>query len=336
MKSHKRQHFVPQCYLRAWCDPNTPSGQEPYVWLFNKDGSGPKRKAPENIFHETDLYTIHQVDGGRDLVLEHGLAGLESEFVAVRDAKLAKGEKITVREHVMLCAFIAAAHARTPAERDHHGGQWAKVLEKMERMKEWAKTATPEQKRAASTIASGSGPSLGYDDVKLLAEKPLQTMLPPMVGEATPLLVRLDFLVFVSSGSAFITSDHPCVWFDPEGYKRPPMYQAPALIYKSIEITLPVSPRQLILLNRRGFSGYRDAPERVVDEYNRRTRFQCAEYFVSNSSATKAIWFDPGVEPEDSWRKRNPERRPLKPPPRTASSRRREGPLAGPALPEPR
>jgi len=48
------------------------------------------------------------VDGGRDLVLEHGLAGLESEFAAVRDAKLAKREKITVREHVMLCARPSA------------------------------------------------------------------------------------------------------------------------------------------------------------------------------------------------------------------------------------
>jgi len=56
----------------------------------------------------------------------------------------------------------------------------------------------------------------------------------------------------------------------------------------------------------------------MVDEFNRRTRFQCSEYFVSNSNATKPIWFDPGVEPEDSWRKRNPERRPLTPPPRMA------------------
>ncbi len=309
MKSHKRQHFVPQCYLRAWCDPSTPSGQEPYVWRFNKDGS------PENLFHETDLYTIHRADGGRDLVLERGLAGLESEFAAVRDAKLSKREKITVREHVMLCAFIAAARARTPAQRDHLGGQWSKILERMERIKEWAKTATPEQMRAASSIASGSGPSLGYDDVKRLAEKPMQTMLGPVVEEVTFLLMPLDFLVLVSVGSAFITSDHPCVWFDPEGYKRPPMYQAPALIYESIEITLPVSPRQLILLNRRGLSGYFDAPERVIDEYNRRTRFHCTEYFVTDSNATKAVWFDRGVEPEDSWRKRNPERQPLKPPP---------------------
>ena len=315
MASHKKQHFVPQSYLRAWCDPSTPAGQEPYVWLFNKDGTGARRKAPENVFHETDLYTIHRADGERDLVLEHGLAGLESEFALMRDAKLSKREKLTAREHVLLCAFIAAAQARTPAQRDHLKEQWAKVLEKMDRMMEWAKTATPEQKRAASFMGGGSGRRLDYEDVKRLAEKPMETMLVPQIQAAAPLLTRLGCLVLTSAQPEFITSDYPCVWFDPEAYKRPPIYQAPALMYESIEISLPVSPRQLILLNRRGRSGYLDVPERVVDEFNRRTRFQCAEYFVSSSSATKPIWFDPGVEPEDSWRKRNPERRPLKPPP---------------------
>lgn len=83
------------------------------------------------------------------------------------------------------------------------------------------------------------------------------------------------------------------------------MYQAPALIYPSIEITLPISPRQMILLNRRGLLGYFDAPEHMVDEYNRRTRFHCTKHFVSDSNPTKPIWFERGVEPEDSWHKQH-------------------------------
>lgn len=69
MRTHEKQHFVPQAYLRAWCDPTTPDGQEPYVWRFNKDGSDARRKAPAKIFRETDMYTIPLPGGGRDLVL---------------------------------------------------------------------------------------------------------------------------------------------------------------------------------------------------------------------------------------------------------------------------
>ena len=240
---------------------------------------------------------------------------MESAFASIRDTKFARREKITVREHVMLCAFIAAAHARTPAQRDHLGGEWAKVLELMERIKECAETASPEQLRAMGSVMPGSGPRIGYEDVKEVVEHPMQTMLVPEVQALTPLLAKLDMLVLnCSSEPGFITSDHPCVWFDSEAYKRPPLYRAPALAYESIEISLPISPCQMILLNRRGLSGYVDVAESRVDECNRRTRFGCSEYFVSSSNATKPIWFDPGVEPEDSWRKRNPERPPLRGP----------------------
>lgn len=310
-RGHKKQHFVPQSYLKAWCDPNTPVGQTPYVWVFTKDGANRRRRAPANIFHETDLYTIQRADGERDLQLEHGLAGLESAFVAIRDATLAEQHEIAPTERLILCAFVAAAHARTPIHRDYQVSQWAKVLDKMDRMKKWAETATPEQKRRAGAFnripGKKPGPRFGYEDVAHFVEKPMESMLRPQIGAETALLMRLDLVVLTSSRLSFITSDNPCVWFDAEGYKRPPMFQGPALMYESIEISLPVSPRQLILLNRRGQSGYVDVPEGVVDEYNRRTRFLCSEYFVGDSETTKPVWFDPGEEPEDSWRKLHPE-----------------------------
>ena len=38
MSKHKKQHFIPRSYLESWCDPKTPHGQNPYIWLFSKDG----------------------------------------------------------------------------------------------------------------------------------------------------------------------------------------------------------------------------------------------------------------------------------------------------------
>ena len=77
---HKRQHWIPRSYLNAWCDPATPKEHQPYVWRFEKDGTSRARKSPKNIFHATDLYTIHLSDGTRELSIEHGLSELESEF----------------------------------------------------------------------------------------------------------------------------------------------------------------------------------------------------------------------------------------------------------------
>jgi hypothetical protein len=52
----KAQHWITKSYLDAWIAPSTPPHQEGYVWLFNKNNEPPKKKAPHNIFKETDFY----------------------------------------------------------------------------------------------------------------------------------------------------------------------------------------------------------------------------------------------------------------------------------------
>ena len=123
-----------------------------------------------------------------------------------------------------------------------------------------------------------------------------------MITAVAPLLTRLDFAILYSeSEQGFITSDCPCVWFDPEAYKRPPLYRGPALMYETIEITLPISPSQCILLNRQGLNGYIKLDENAVRELNRRHRFYASKSFIVNNSGVDESWFDPGIEPEDSW-----------------------------------
>lgn len=121
------------------------------------------------------------------------------------------------------------------------------------------------------------------------------------MNAAVPLLRALDFAILTTDDSVgFITSDNPCVWCDPLAYKRPPMHRQPALMYESIEITMPVSPKECILLNRQGVNGYRKIPP---DAMNRRTRLFADESFVVNKNVKKDIWFEQGVEPDDSWDK---------------------------------
>ena len=309
---HGKQHFVAQSYLRAWCDPDTPDGQEPYVWRFAKDGTDARRKAPENIFHETDLYTISMPDGERDLRLEQGLSQLEGEFVKIRDSKLARQQALDPHERAILCTFVAATHARTPTQRDHLASMWGQILAKADQVMDWAKTATPAQRRAAEGLPHSTRSererSFSYEDVQALAKKPMQNTLVPMVRAEASHLLELDMLVLAGEEHAFITSDNPCVWFDSEVCKRPPLYQGVGLIYPSIQITLAVSPRQMLLLvHGRGVTSYGTMPGSMVDEMNRRTRAYCSEYFVTNTNATRQIWFDMGVEPEDSRRKLHPE-----------------------------
>lgn len=99
MTEHKKQHFIPEGYLKEWCDPDCPPMHEPYVWRFQKDSKEGQRKAPKNIFRETDMYTIKSVNGDRDLTLERGLSQLESVYCSLRDNKLLRHIPLDPDEH---------------------------------------------------------------------------------------------------------------------------------------------------------------------------------------------------------------------------------------------
>jgi hypothetical protein len=176
--AHKSQHWIPRSYLRAWIDPASPAGQEPFVHVYSKDGGSHRKKAPENLFSATNLYTIKLPDGGRDLRLEHGLADLESGFALLRRDFLRERRKLPALRRVKFMAFVAA-HARTPSFSEHHMRFWRDVQSQGERMERWIETATPQQKQRAASVSfpsSQDGPSLSMENVRQITENPMQSL----------------------------------------------------------------------------------------------------------------------------------------------------------------
>ncbi len=134
----KRQHYVPASYTKAWLDPTAPKTptRTPYVWVFDKDGSNKRNKAPEKIFRETDMYTVELSDGSESLHLENGLAEIESKFTSIRTsmtASMVKGGSIPFRAARIVARAIlkfaperaAASDTAAPATRSIAPPGWA-------------------------------------------------------------------------------------------------------------------------------------------------------------------------------------------------------------------
>lgn len=291
MAKHKRQHFIPSSYLEAWCDPNTPSGQTPYVWRFSKDSNQVTKKAPQKIFYETDMYTIFTPDGNRDLQLEYNLSRVESEFAKLRTRKLKQKQKLTFEEHLVLCMFTAAMFARTKSYAKHQSSQWQRVLDMGEKMQSILDKATPEERKRMPRTPSHNQPgeedqSFSIDEVREIVEKPIQSMLSSYVVQTAPLLYKTPYLILETTNNSFNTSDDPCVWFDPAYYQTPKPFGAGGLISPTLEITLPLSPKQMLLLGiGLQWSGiYIPIDNAMVDDLNKRTRLFSDEFFISNNS----------------------------------------------------
>lgn len=309
IKQHKHQHFVPRCYLKSWHDPEVPPGGRitPYVWQFDKDGSNPRRRAPANLFTETDIYTIERADGERDLRLEHGLQGIEDQFTRIRNLRFARREWPDAEQLLWIHAFVATAQVRTAGMRDFHREQWARLRQMGHDMERTMREATPEQResmaRMGGVMSSDKSAKMTLDDVRAIEANPIQYMVGPVLRTVLPLMGRMHTAVLCTDDDlGFVTTDQPCTWFDPEAYKRPPMLQGAGLGMPAIEVTLPISPGQCLLITHRPeTSGYIDIDGLALTELNRRHIAHCDNHFIARRNEVRPGWFERLPLPDDAW-----------------------------------
>ena len=118
-----------------------------------------------------------------------------------------------------------------------------------------------------------------------------------MKEEAPPLGADADVDLVTDDEVGFITSDAPCVWFNPELRKLPPFYRSPGLGQPDIEVTLPLTPHHMLFISHKKFPFYIDVRQPFVNEANRLVRFHCESEFVSWKGDVRPIWLDRGVMP---------------------------------------
>jgi len=215
----KKQHWVPQSYLKAWCDPEASATHDPYVWCFSKDGKEVKKRAPKNLFLQNEFYTIHLDDGARDLTVEHGLAGLEDAFVSLRDGRLSKRSVLSPEEDLLLRAFAGAMKSRTRGHLQHMQRQFKSALDMGESVRQQMLARSPSERIGMAPSLGPMDPesSMTLEELRELAEGSVGPMVVAEVQVQLPILSQMNLAVLCTDEPlGFITSDMPCAWFDPK------------------------------------------------------------------------------------------------------------------------
>jgi len=274
MSEPKTQHVIPQCYLKQFVDPKTPAGQEPYVWIFERDSKRGKKRAPKNILTEPDVYTFKVKDAGKDYVLERTLAQIESDYANVFEQSISRKVPLNQKEHAILCAFVAAMLQRTTKQKQH-----------IEHFCDRLKTMVEDMEKA-----HGIAPELS---LQLAQEKENAHKMMIILGlpYTTSILGKMN-LAFLCADrhSSFITSDAPCSLFNPElQWQR---FYGPGLGQKHVEVSMPLSPEICVLFSWvNNVRGYLGIDQDMVHELNRQVFGQSHEYFIANSPRLKRRWF---------------------------------------------
>jgi hypothetical protein len=198
MTQPKSQHIIPKCYLKQFVDPNTPAGQEPYVWIFERGTKKGKKRAPKNVLTETDLYTFRGKDGAKDYTLEKTVSQIESEYASVFDKKISRKLPLDELEHVVLCAFVAAMLQRTLKQKANIEALIDSLISMTEKT-EQAHGLAPKE-------------SLVLKQAKDDAHR---VSIVQSVPDITKILVKMNLAFLCANGrGSFITSDAPCFLFN--------------------------------------------------------------------------------------------------------------------------
>lgn len=288
MAQYKNQHYIPQSYQEAWLDPDTPSGQTPWVWVFPKDGGEPRRKAPIKLFKESDLYTVRKPDGSRDVQLERDLGHLDGDFASLRRDVLEQRGAITEDVKARLAFFAAVMSARVIKERDHQREQWGRIREMAEKMMQGAlrrsERGEPPERGPFSHWSDEDFAKAGIqrtaydpDAMSAMIAQPMPMLLSGTVSGMMPFLLDMHLAILCTdSDPGFITSDAPCARHDGEAQHFVGMGSP------TLEVTLPLSPRQAAMFSWQALDGYLEVPEAKVHLINRRTGAHAYREFISH------------------------------------------------------
>ena len=273
MSHPKQQHYVPQCYLREFVDLNTPPNQEPYVWIFGRGERKGRKKAPPNIFTETDLYTIKLKTGEQSYAIEATLSNIESRYADIYRTKIKYHLPLNEDEHIILCAFVSIMLQRTLRQKDNLEHFFNELIEGTERI-ERAHNVEPRQSQGLRRLK---------EDTHKLG---VVQLLPDIVD----LLMNMNVAFLVADkGAKFVTSDDPCNLFNPDlQWQR---FCGLGLAQKKIQVTLPLSPKILLCMSWSNLRGYIFWKKSRVQENNRMVVGSCYKYFVSDCPKPKRTWF---------------------------------------------
>lgn len=298
---YKKQHIIPQSYLAAWTDPQTPANQEPYVWEINKKSLSIRNKSPKNILYEVDFYTTTNEEGGRDVSIEKILSTIEGNFVKVRDNKIFNELPITTQERIEFLTFVAAMHSRTPSSGDRWSYVWNQLLDTVKKFDAiyYDEDYDPSKITAPNPAEIDEGKIFTASDIEEIVDNPITSLFYVNVTREVKLLWELDMAIFITDlPQGYITSDNPVVWADPQRFKRPKQLQGVGLSYPSIEITMPISPSYNLFLNRQGANGYINLQEfgphaniDTVINANQRICQHAKESIVTNENRILWKWF---------------------------------------------
>jgi hypothetical protein len=246
----KRQHFVPEFYLRrfATLEPSE------VIWTYDTMTADVRSSMVSATAFEKYLYSVTLEDGTRLNDLEDFLANVEGLGAPVLD-KLIAGARLSDQERANFASFMATMYVRTDAFRH----QYATLAMNLAQLQIYA-TASHDGafKTFAKRYQQDHGP-MNDDEIAFMrdvmrspqdftisVDKEWTLRAFAACEEFAPIFDRMRWTVMRTSGQHFfVTSDNPVSFKVPRDFQN--RLSGNGLMHPEVEVTFPLSSATCLL-----------------------------------------------------------------------------------------
>ena len=239
MHKKKRNHWVPQSYLRGFAaDPDS----RRKIWRFSKIDGAPELKAIERVAVGFYLYAPRNADGIRDYTFENRLAELEQWFADPVWVKLCN-DMVDLRWEPlrkMTALLVAVMYLRNPKQLEQTKFFHKQFVDWLSQFPELPTSF--ELKGKVYAIDPSTWPS--YRDASEDDQKRLWIDNVSSAVWLAEILMKMRWAVIVSETPVFITTDNPVAILHPSLKFR-------GLNDPDTSIMFPLSPTRILSMDNR-------------------------------------------------------------------------------------
>ena len=271
----RKHHYIPQCYLKGFAR----HADRPQLFVIDFKSRNSFRASTEKIAAKRDFHTI-EAEGVAPDEFENKLSGFETELSQALE-KISRARSImSFDERALLFNLVALLAVKNPSHRE----SFRLAHEQMMKRILLLATATRERweaqirhMKADGSIESDSNPD--YEEMRKFVERDAYSIhLRPgrhlqlemgVYDKILPLIFNRKWVLLraPSSGTGFLTSDHPvCIsWSDPA---RRSQWHGPGLGSPRSELLFPITNDLAMIGAFEVKENERDADERLIAQVN--------------------------------------------------------------------
>lgn len=281
-KQPKRHHFLPQFYLRAFCNSNG------FLWIYDREKKEYRKQTPKNIALKKQYYTIKISNSNQDTEIENYLSRIENKTKSIIN-KIENNNKITSEEKGIIALFISLLKVRVPNYEDFINELGEKSIknlfnfifsseERGDRLIEKFEKETGEKinKKEFLAIIERSGIHFhrNFSLALILSHSP----------KIANILYQMDWVFArVPENKAFVTSDNPFILVPPRNYSFNSDLGV-GIKTKGAKKTIPLSNKICLIIGDFGSKViYQYIPDNFIDVINISIAGCCDRFLIADN-----------------------------------------------------